>query len=544
MAMMRYSSAAVAEPVVSSDQWTKTVCCGHKAKCVCGTSSCRTKIAKTILAKYDPQKYILSHATIVASVDTEDAKESKSAYKDYLVHPAYSKLVNNNGDAWTKKILAMSYRTFIGANNFQEHIQLVELSKGKVVDAVLREVPVGKDKEGKDLTSYYVDILVATERKHKELVRKIEAGEMKSLSMGCKIAFSVCTKCGNKAVDETEACEHVKYEKGNVFYDENGTQRKVAELCGHHSIPDSVVFMDASWVANPAFTGAVVRNVVNPPENIMAKIEEAEKKKVFEAQENDFLKAAGKKAQKPEDKPVKEPPAEKAPAEDEPPAKEPPAEDAPAEAPAGAPAEDAPAEAPAEDAPADAPAEPATPEQQGQNDIQTWKTKIRQKLLQEIGDQIVNEFSGEGDEGPRELETLDENMIQPTASLALKRMWQMKRSWDKYLKKVAGNMDSKNFSRLKFGTLMLLTTNDLTSLAEYGYNRRDFLAVMSCLDSCFKKPLSKNIRKALLELNGTRGLTQDKAVYALQKYAGRKLKADEIVKAVTWLKLMDSYPER
>ena len=52
--------------------------------------------------------------------------------------------------------------------------QIPELSKGKVIDAVLREVPVGKDKEGKDIATYYVDILVATNRKHKDLVAKIE----------------------------------------------------------------------------------------------------------------------------------------------------------------------------------------------------------------------------------------------------------------------------------------------------------------------------------------------------------------------------------
>jgi hypothetical protein len=522
MAMMRYGSAAVAEPSISSEQWTKTVCCGHKAKCVCGSGSCRVKVARTVLAKYDPQKYLLSHCTIVAAVDTEDAKESKSKYKDYLIHPAYSKLVNNNGDAWTKKMLASSYRTFVGSNNYLEHVQIAELAKGKIIDAVLREVPIGKDQAGKDLTSYYVDILVATERKHKELVRKIEAGELKTLSMGCKISFSICTKCGNKAIDETEACEHVRYEKGNVFYDENGTQRKIAELCGHVDEKDSVVFMDASWVANPAFTGAVIRNVVNPPDNIMAKIEEAEKKESYQAKETDYLKAANKTAQDPKDKPiVEEPTAE-------------PVDEAPTEKPSV----DAPAEEPV---PEEAP-EPG-PEEQGQNDVQTWKRKIKQKLLDEIGDQIVNEFSGEDEEGPRELETLEENLIQPTASLALKRMWMMKRGWDKYLLKFAGDINPKDFKKLKFGTYMILTSNDLKSLADYGYNRRDFLAVMSCLDSCFKNRLSKEIIKALTELNGTKGLTPQKAVYALQKYAGRKLTDKEATKALTWLKLMDPYPE-
>jgi hypothetical protein len=34
-------------------------------------------------------------------------------------------------------------------------------------------------------------------------------------------------------------------------------------LCGHKSDPGSVKFIEASWVANPAFTGAVLRNILS-----------------------------------------------------------------------------------------------------------------------------------------------------------------------------------------------------------------------------------------------------------------------------------------
>lgn len=533
MAMFRFGSATVVEPSVSSDLWQKTVCCGHKTKCTCGTDNCRTKVARTILAKYSPEKYLLSHCSIVAAVDVDNASESKSTFKDYLIKPEFSSLVNNNGDGWEKKLLAKSFRTFIGADNFLEHVQIKELSKGKVVDAALREVPIGKDKEGKDVSTYYVDILVATERKHKDLVRKIEAGQVDKMSMGCKIAFSICSKCGNKAVDETEACDCVKYEKNNYFFDANGIKRRVAELCGHSSEPDSVVFMDASWVENPAFTGAVKRNVVNPPEDVMAKIREAEKKEAYEYKDSDFLKAANKMAAEPKDPP----PAEEPPKEDAPP-EEPPKEDAPADVPP----EEAPAEgAPAEEAPMDQP----PIEEPTENVIKKFKQQIKQKLLKQLSDEISDEFSEEeGEDGrPNELETLDENLIQPTASMALKQMHVMKKSWDKFLKKSAGHLDEKNFYKLKFGTYMLLTGNDMTALKDYGYNRRDFLAVLSSLDGCFKRPLSLEIKKALATLNGTKGLTADKATFALQKLAGRKLSAAELEKAMVWLKLMDAYPE-
>ena len=165
MALLRYGSASVTHSSITVDSWVDKV-----YSKVCSDGRCRMKTARSVLAKYDPNKYLLSHATIIAAVDVElaDPKDPKS---DYYIRPEYSKFVNNNGDAWTKKMLEASYKTFIGADNFCEHVQISELSKGKVIDAVLREIPIGKDKKGGDLTTYYVDILVATDRKHDEIGR-------------------------------------------------------------------------------------------------------------------------------------------------------------------------------------------------------------------------------------------------------------------------------------------------------------------------------------------------------------------------------------
>ena len=531
MAMLRYGSAAVVEPSITSDQWQKSICCGHKAQCACGTKSCRVKVARMVLAKYDPEKYLLSHCSIIAAVDVENAKTSKSEHKDYLIKPEFSKFVNNNGDAWTKTLLAKTFKTFIGANNYLEHVQIPELSKGKVVDAALREVVVGKGKDGKDIVTYYVDILVATERKHKDLVAKIEHGEMTTLSMGCKIAYSICTKCGNKAIDETQACDHVRYEKNNTFYDEAGIQRKVAELCGHESDPDSVTFIDASWVKNPAFTGAVIRNVIDPPEDVMAKIREAEAKEAYKTNAWDYLKAAkvaqdDNKAPPPteEEKPDD---TEKAPPEDTS------EEEKPDDNPEGAPAD----EAPADEGTAPPPAEEETPE----DEVQTLKTQLKQQILKELGDQIMNDFSGENDKGPRELETLEENLIQPTA--ALKSLWTSRKAWNQFLVRKAGYLDKKSFDKLRFGSYILLSSNNLGVLSDYGFNRRDFLAVMAFLDSFSKKPLDVAVKKAVAKMNGTQGRNAHVLVTELQKHSGRMLTGKEISRGLAWLQAMESYSE-
>ena len=62
----------------------------------------------------------------------------------------------------------MAYPTFVGGHNFQEHVQIEEQSKGRIIDAVARDIG----------DSLYVDILVATHRKHAALVQDIQAGKM------------------------------------------------------------------------------------------------------------------------------------------------------------------------------------------------------------------------------------------------------------------------------------------------------------------------------------------------------------------------------
>jgi hypothetical protein len=211
----------------------------------------------------------------VASVDIEvvpDAKLGKirvgsatvdRRYTDYHIKSECIPYVNNNGDSWSRKVLLASYPTFIGAHNFQEHVQQEEKSKGRIIDAVARDIG----------HSVYVDILVATNRKHANLVRKIEANEMGTLSMGCTTDFTICTKCGHYAVDETDLCKHVAHEKLNTFIDDQGVKRVIAELCGHinytdnEEAPGGVRFIEASWVGVPAFPGAVMHQIINAGES-------------------------------------------------------------------------------------------------------------------------------------------------------------------------------------------------------------------------------------------------------------------------------------
>lgn len=274
MAFMKYARASIVHPQVTGQGWAKV---RTAAKATADVSDNLINRAAGIFGKpFDPKDYLLTHATIVASVDTFEPPNTKLGsfseggfrvnrkYGNFRVKLGCDKFINNNLDCWDRGVLLKAYKTFIGGHNFVEHVQVEELSKGRIIDAVARDLG----------ESVYVDILIATDRKHTDLVTAITSGKMSTLSMGCTVDGTICTKCGHWAADETEMCPHIKYEKGNVFFDDQGRQHRVAELCGHESLDPTggVQFVEGSWVGTPAFTGAVLRNIIEvSPDSAIAR---------------------------------------------------------------------------------------------------------------------------------------------------------------------------------------------------------------------------------------------------------------------------------
>ena len=140
------------------------------------------RVAKRVIdvdwKKFNQDNFLFTHCSIVCSVSTED--------NGFYIKPCCSELVNNNGNAWTNEVLLATFKTFVGGKNFLEHVQISALSKGKILDAVIRPV-LHKSEEGLgEADVYWVDILVATDRKHSDLVKRITNGELTTLSMGCE----------------------------------------------------------------------------------------------------------------------------------------------------------------------------------------------------------------------------------------------------------------------------------------------------------------------------------------------------------------------
>ena len=212
--------------------------------------------------KYNTKDYLFTHDTACCSVETEE--------NGYWITPPCWELVNANGNAWTNPVLLASFKTFIGGDNYLEHMQIPALSKGKILDAIARPVVHHSDKYG-DANIYVVDVLVATERKHESLIERIESGKLTTLSMGTICCYTTCSICGKVIGDNDKNCEHIDKHLGQMVTCQDGKDRICSELCGAvdengNYIEDSNKFIEISWVSHPAFQGAVVNAFVETNE--------------------------------------------------------------------------------------------------------------------------------------------------------------------------------------------------------------------------------------------------------------------------------------
>jgi hypothetical protein len=62
------------------------------------------------------------------------------------------------------------------------------------------------DKYNEDADIWIVDILVATDRKHTNLIERIESGKLSTLSMGCLADMTTCSICGKVIEDGDKNC--------------------------------------------------------------------------------------------------------------------------------------------------------------------------------------------------------------------------------------------------------------------------------------------------------------------------------------------------
>ena len=166
-------------------------------------------------------------------------------------HETYG--ANRNGDGFPSEpvrgkiaadeVLTKHYKSYEKAHVFEHHVnnnpsKAIGRVKKAFWNPYMRRVELIEDFDHK---------------KAPRLLEKIAAGEYGAKSMGCRIKYDVCTKCGNKAKTRADYCDCLRYGMNEV---DPHTGVKNAAL---NPSPD---FFDSSWVLRPADrTGFMMKKV-------------------------------------------------------------------------------------------------------------------------------------------------------------------------------------------------------------------------------------------------------------------------------------------
>ena len=151
----------------------------------------------------------------------------------YVRSRAISSRCNDNFDEFPAEEIKQAYRTFVGKPVFvNHHNENHRRARGVIVDAALHE-----DVNPDGTPDTWVEVLMEVDAiNFPKLARAILAGEIDRTSMGCDVAYSKCSFCGNKAVTPLDYCQHVKRNKGQRIRRKNaatGAQEDVLvrEIC-------------------------------------------------------------------------------------------------------------------------------------------------------------------------------------------------------------------------------------------------------------------------------------------------------------------------
>ena len=125
MAFLRYARANVVTPQLGGSEWDKIrVASGSKQM----NRSLKAKAEDILGEEFTPDKYLLTHATIVCSVDAVTPPNTKTGsikeggftinrkYADFRISKETDKFINNNLDSWSRGVIKKSYQTFIGGS--------------------------------------------------------------------------------------------------------------------------------------------------------------------------------------------------------------------------------------------------------------------------------------------------------------------------------------------------------------------------------------------------------------------------------------------
>lgn len=154
---------------------------------------------------------------------------------DYEVRPGFlyvrsraiSSRCNDNFDEFPAQELEKAYASFKGKPVFVNHVnEDHKRARGVIIDAALH-----KDANRDGSKDWWVEVLMEVDAlRFPRLAKEILNGNIARTSMGCDVAYSICSACGNKATTPAEYCKHIPGSKGQRIYRTTASGQKVGEL--------------------------------------------------------------------------------------------------------------------------------------------------------------------------------------------------------------------------------------------------------------------------------------------------------------------------
>lgn len=150
----------------------------------------------------------------------------------YVRSRAISSRTNDNYDTFPGPELEKSWMTFIGRPVFVNHQNDDPTrARGVIIDAALH---VDTALDGSEDT--WVEVLQEIDGlRFPKLAQAIVNGDIERTSMGCDVAYSLCSFCGNKAATPLEYCAHIPRLKGKrirrVQANGSGEDVLIHEIC-------------------------------------------------------------------------------------------------------------------------------------------------------------------------------------------------------------------------------------------------------------------------------------------------------------------------
>ncbi|TWF71666.1 DUF7178 family protein [Kitasatospora viridis] len=177
-------------------------------------------------------------ATILAAQLDGTARLPKQAHRhtfEYTARPGYlyvrsraiSSRCNDNFDEFPAEEIKAAYKTFVGKPVFVNHENSDHRrARGVVIDAALHE-----DRNPDGTPDTWCEVLMEVDaRRFPKLAKAILDGDVDRTSMGCDVAYSVCSACGNRATTPAEYCQHIPRSKGQRIYRHTASGQRVGEL--------------------------------------------------------------------------------------------------------------------------------------------------------------------------------------------------------------------------------------------------------------------------------------------------------------------------